>query len=76
MGGKEAELSGVPLAHPDLTLRVGPYAARALARRRRIDRGGDVLLQIDPGDVAACERRVEDPAVGRRGDPIRPRAAR
>ena len=76
MGGKEAELSDVPLAHPDLTLRIGPDTARALTTRRRIDRCGDVLLQIDPGDVAIRERRVEHRAVGRGGDPVRTRAAR
>src|SRR6185295_3112780 len=70
------EIAGVPFRDPDVALGVGPDAARALARRRRLDHRGFAAAKIDAGDVRTGERGVVHVAVGRDVNAVRAATAR
>src|SRR5439155_7836209 len=68
------DLPDVPLAHPQIALRVLPDPPCALSLRRRVDQRGRDVLDVNERDVIPGERRVVDVpvAVARVDDPIRP----
>src|SRR5262249_47580532 len=71
-----ADLAGIPQAHPQQALGIGPDAARPDPFARRLDHGDGAAVHVDVGDVVAGERGVPDVAGRRRGDAIGPEAFR
>ena len=67
----DANLSGIPLRHPQPAVRVGPDAAGALPGCRRFHDGRLPARPVDVRDVTAGKRRVPDLTVGRRRDAVR-----
>src|SRR5215469_9094360 len=73
---EHADLSRVPLAHPDTPFRIGPYPACALIRCRRIDDLRRAARGIDMAEIVACQGREVQAAVRRDADAVRAAPAR
>jgi hypothetical protein len=71
-----ADVARVPLADPDLPLRVRPDAPGALVGGGRLDDRRLPGVEVDLRDMAAGEGGVVDGAVRRRRDPVRATATR
>src|SRR6185369_7692251 len=59
----DAEIAGVPLAHPQPTLRVWPHPPRADARRLPLDHGSLAGIEIGLAEEASGQRDIIDCAV-------------
>src|SRR4051812_49402811 len=70
------DVPAVPFADPQPALAVGPHAARALLRRRRLDDAGRPARCVDLGEIVAGQRHVPDRALRRGGDAVGPGTAR
>src|SRR5476651_630671 len=71
-----AQVAAVPFADPEAPLAVGPDAARALLRRRRLDDARLARRGVDLGEVVAGERHVPDGAARCARDAVRSVPAR
>ncbi len=68
----DRDLARVPLRDPQPAIRCRPHPPRPLAGRRRIDHPRLSGVAVDPGDVAARQRRVPDLAARRGRDAVGP----
>src|SRR6185503_1198833 len=70
-----AEIARIPFRDPHVALRVGPYAARALALGGRLD-ARRAAVGIDPADERSGQRGVVDRSIRRVVDAVGPAAVR